>query len=121
MEVNQLEKNRRRHVVGEIARNAQRAWGPRVIQLFPEAARLWTEKILANHVDVGWTRLCQVAGEVPVDFDGDHASSLCGQHRRDRAPARADFQKGLIDLRRDRADHLFRPGLFEKMLTEPLA
>jgi hypothetical protein len=108
----QLEQDRRREVVGQVAGHPQRT-GRR------ERRGIEVQKIGRDDLRRGRQARRQIRGEVAIEFDRRQMRDARRQPQGQRARARTDLEKSIVRPRRDRVDDLVGPRRREEVLAEP--
>ena len=93
----QVEQDRRRDVVGQVADDADRA-----AQALGERGEVDLQHVGLDHVEVAAP--AQPLGQVAVELDDGQRVAVRAQRDRHRAQARADLDQALARPRRDRPD-----------------
>ena len=108
------EQDRRRDVIGQVARHPQRTAGD-------ERAQVEIEEIRANQRRVGGERRRQPIRQIAIDFDRRQLADARGQPQREDSMSGADLEEPIAGGRIDGLDDLVGPDRLEEVLPEALA
>jgi hypothetical protein len=109
----QHEQNRRRDVVGQVARDADRALGNQIREIDPQ-------HIGSDDAGIARKPRAKPLREVSIDFDGRELRDARREPKRQRAGPGADLDEPIGWSRRNRVEDLVGPRRLEEVLREPL-